>query len=170
MENNFFLKMKGTGKTPLRVNGKDAVTGLIGGFMTILTLASLTAYTSSLWLMAPFGASCVLVFSAWNAPLSQPRNVIGGNFISALTGIVVLHIFGAHPWTFALGTGLAICLMMLTKTTHPPAGADPIVVIQGAYAWSYLVFPVLIGSVIIVIIALIINNLRKNRQYPAFWL
>ncbi len=60
--------------------------------------------------------------------------------------------------------------MMLTKTTHPPAGADPIVVIQGAYAWSYLVFPVLIGSVIIVIIALIINNLRKNRQYPAFWL
>ncbi|MBL3647489.1 HPP family protein [Bacillus subtilis] len=170
MENNFFLKMKGKGKTPLQVNSKDAVTGLIGGFITILALASLTAYTSSLWLMAPFGASCVLVFSAWNAPLSQPRNVIGGHFISALTGIVVFEVFGAHPWTFALGTGLAICLMMLTKTTHPPAGADPIVVIQGAYAWSYLVFPVLIGSVIIVIIALVINNLRKNRQYPAFWL
>ncbi|WEY98458.1 HPP family protein [Bacillus subtilis] len=141
--------MKGTGKTPLQVNGKDAVTGLIRGFITILTLISL---------------------SAWNAPLSQPRNVIGGHFISALTGIVVLHLFGAHPWTFALGTGLAICLMMLTKTTHPPAGAEPIVVIQGAYAWSYLVFPVLTGSVIIVILALVVNNLRKNRQYPAFWL
>ncbi len=88
MENNFFLKMKGTGKTPLRVNGKDAVTGLIGGFMTILTLASLTAYTSSLWLMAPFGASCVLVFSAWNAPLSQPRNVIGGHLFPLLLGLL----------------------------------------------------------------------------------
>ncbi|MBL4963188.1 HPP family protein [Bacillus halotolerans] len=170
MENNFFLKMKGTGKTPLRVNGKDAVTGFLGGFITILALAVLTSYTSSLWLMAPFGASCVLVFSAWNAPLSQPRNVIGGHFISALTGLAVLHIFGAHLWTFALGTGLAIFFMMLTKTTHPPAGADPIVVIQGAYAWSYLLFPVFIGSAIIVIIALVINNLRKNRQYPSFWL
>lgn len=108
----------------------------------------------------------MLVFSAWNAPLSQPRNVFGGHFISALTGIVVLHVFGAHPWTFALGTGLAICLMMLTKTTHPPAGADPIVVIQGAYAWSYLVFPVLIGSVVIVIIALVINNFAQKSPIP----
>ncbi|MGV6971483.1 HPP family protein [Bacillus halotolerans] len=162
--------MQGKGKTPLQVNGKDAVTGFLGGFITILALAVLTSYTSSPWLMAPFGASCVLVFSAWNAPLSQPRNVIGGHFISALTGLAVLHIFGAHLWTFALGTGLAIFFMMLTKTTHPPAGADPIVVIQGAYAWSYLLFPVFIGSAIIVIIALVINNLRKNRQYPSFWL
>ncbi|KXZ19130.1 HPP family protein [Bacillus atrophaeus] len=170
LETNYLLKMKGKGKTPLKINGKDAATGLIGGFITILALASLTSYTSSLWLMAPFGASCVLAFGAWNAPLSQPRNVIGGHFISALTGLIVFHLFGAHPWTFALGAGLAIFFMMLTKTTHPPAGADPIVVIQGAYSWSYLVFPVLIGSFIIVIIALLLNNLRENRQYPTFWI
>lgn len=71
---------------------------------------------------------------------------------------------------FCIGDRACHLFMMLTKTTHPPAGADPIVVIQGAYAWSYLLFPVFIGSAIIVIIALVINNLRKNRQYPSFWL
>lgn len=64
LETNYLLKMKGKGKTPLKINGKDAATGLIGGFITILALASLTSYTSSLWLMAPFGASCVLAFGA----------------------------------------------------------------------------------------------------------
>lgn len=165
----YFKKMKGGGKSPLKVNVKDASTGLLGGFITILILSLITYKTGSLWLMAPFGASCVLAFGAWNAPLSQPRNIIGGHFISTLTGLFIYNLLGSHPWTLALGVGLAIFFMAVTKTTHPPAGADPIVVIQGAYAWSYLAFPVFVGSVIIVAAAVIINNLRNNRQYPTFW-
>lgn len=61
-------------------------------------------------------------------------------------------------------------MMMLTKTTHPPAGTDPIIVILGMYSWSYLVTPILIGSVVIIIIALFINNLCSNRSYPTFWI
>jgi len=166
----YFSKMKGKGKSTLSVNVKDAMTGLIGGFITIFVLAYLTQVTSTSWLMAPFGASCVLAFGVWNAPLSQPRNIIGGHFISTLVGLIVYHFLGNDTWTLALGVGAAIACMMITKTTHPPAGADPIVVILGAYTWNYLVTPVLIGSIAIVLIALLVNNLRSNREYPTFWL
>ncbi|TYR80913.1 HPP family protein [Priestia megaterium] len=167
---NYFSKMKTSAKSPLKVDMKDAATGLIGGFISILVLAILTNATSTPWLMAPFGASCVLAFGVWNAPLSQPRNIIGGHFISTFVGLSMYHLFGNHPWTLALGVGLAIALMMITKTTHPPAGANPLVVIIGASSWSYLFTPVLIGAVVIVIVALIVNNLRSNRSYPTFWI
>ncbi|AIE61022.1 HPP family protein [Bacillus methanolicus] len=167
---NYWVKMRGKGRSPLKANVKDAMTGFIGGFITILVLAVLTKITPATLLMAPFGASCVLAFGVWNAPLSQPRNIIGGHFISTLVGLTVYHFLGNEPWTIALGVGLAIAIMMMTKTTHPPAGADPIVVILGAYKWNYLITPVLIGSIVIVLIAVLINNLRKNREYPTFWI
>lgn len=166
---DYFAKMKGQSRSPLQVNLKDVATGLFGGFITIFILLYLTNLTATEWLMAPFGASCVLVFAAWNAPLSQPRNIIGGHFISAAIGLLLYHLLGAESWTLALGVGLSIACMMLTKTTHPPAGANPIIVILGGYHWSYLVTPVLVGAVIIVIVALLINNLRSNRSYPTFW-
>lgn len=165
----YLSKMRGKGRSPLQVHVKDVATGLIGGFLTIFTLVVLTNMTSALWFMAPFGASCVLVFGVWNAPLSQPRNVIGGHFVSTLVGLAVYYIGGNGPWAIGLAVGLAIAVMMLTKTTHPPAGADPLVVIMGGYSWSYLITPVLIGSIVIVLFALLINNVRNNREYPTFW-
>ncbi|MDQ0972380.1 CBS-domain-containing membrane protein [Neobacillus niacini] len=165
----YLIKLRGKGKSPLKVNTKDILTGFIGGTITIFILSLLAISTSSPWLIASFGASCVLAFSLWNSPLSQPRNIIGGHFISTLVGIMVYHVFGNEPWSLALGVGLAISLMMLTKTTHPPAGADPIIVIIGSHTWEYLFTPVLSGSIVIVLVALLINNLRSDRNYPVFW-
>lgn len=167
---NYLSKMKGKGRSPLQVNAKDSATGFIGGFLTIFALIFLTNVTSDEWLMAPFGASCVLAFGIWNAPFSQPRNIIGGHVVSSFIGLTIYHFLGNDPWMIALAVGLAISAMMLTKTTHPPAGADPLVVIMGKYSWSYLVTPVLIGAVVIVFFALLINNFRSNREYPTFWL
>lgn len=167
---SYLTKMRGRGKSPLKVNAKDVATGFIGGAITIFILGLLTHLTYTPLLIASFGASCVLAFGLWNSPLSQPRNIIGGHFISTLIGLVVYHIIGNEPWSLALGVGLAIGLMMLTKTTHPPAGADPIIVILGSYTWEYLFTPVLTGSIVIVLIALLINNLRSDRKYPVFWI
>ncbi|KAB7704472.1 HPP family protein [Bacillus aerolatus] len=163
-------KMKGEDINPLTVNIKDALTGLLGGFLTISILAILTSISSTEWLIAPFGASCVLAFGAWNAPLSQPRNIIGGHLISTFVGLAVYYIFGNGPWAIGLAVGLAIAALMLTKTTHPPAGANPLVVMMGDYSWSFLFSPVLAGSVLIVLFALLINNLRSDRDYPTFWI
>jgi CBS-domain-containing membrane protein len=96
--------------------------------------------------------------------------IIGGHLISTFVGLALYHLFGKGPVIMAVGVGLAIGFMMLTKTTHPPAGADPLVVIMAGSGWSYLLAPVLIGAVVIVLAALFINNLDKKRRYPTFWL
>ncbi|WP_084159228.1 HPP family protein [Paenibacillus taiwanensis] len=168
-QGRYWSKMFTTARSPLKVSLRSSVIGFVGGLISILLLALLSSWTSTLWIMAPFGASAVLAFGLWDAPLSQPRNIIGGHLISTCIGLCVYHLGGSSPMTLALGVGLAISAMMLTKTTHPPAGADPIVVITAGCGWSYLVSPVLIGSLLIVLLALVINNLEPGRRYPMFW-
>ncbi|WP_246238988.1 HPP family protein [Paenibacillus anseongensis] len=168
-ESGFWQKMRTQNRSPLKVVPKNALIGSMGGFIAIALLAFLTDLTANAWIMAPFGATCVLAFGLWDAPLSQPRNIIGGHLISTLVGLIFFHLFGRGFWVMAIAVGLAIGLMMLTKTTHPPAGADPLVVILSGSSWSFLFTPVLIGSVLIVFIALIVNNLDKKRRYPTFW-
>ena len=88
--------------------------GALGGFLAIAMLALLTSWTSNPWIMAPFGASCVLAFGIWDAPFSRPRNIVGGHLITTLSGIALFHLFGQSVWVMAAGVGLAIGLMMLT--------------------------------------------------------
>lgn len=166
---NYLSKMRGAGRSPLKVVPKTAIIGLCGGFFAIGLLALLSNWTSAVWIMAPLGASCVLAFGIWDAPFSQPRNIVGGHLVSTTIGLSLYHLFGDAVWVIALGAGLSIALMHITRTTHPPAGADPIVVIMSGSSWSFLVTPVLVGSLVIVLSALLINNLDKDRKYPIFW-
>ncbi|WP_433943574.1 HPP family protein [Paenibacillus sp. SN-8-1] len=165
----FFGKMRGRGRTPLKVVRRNVIIGFIGGFVAVGMLAILNEMGHGLWIMAPFGASCVLAFGVWDSPLSQPRNIIGGHIISTFTGLLVYHLVGGGFLSMAIGVGAAISFMMLARMTHPPAGADPLVVIMAGSSWSFLLTPVLIGAVIIVAAALIINNLDRTRNYPTFW-
>ncbi|SFL15600.1 HPP family protein [Paenibacillus sp. 1_12] len=165
----YLRKMKGEGRSPLVIHIRNVIIGFVGGTVTIAVLAWLTDMNAGLWIMAPFGASCVLAFGLWDSPLSQPRNIIGGHLVSTVTGLTVHHFLGGGVAAMALGVGLAISLMMLTRTTHPPAGADPLVVMMSGSHWSFIWTPVLAGSIVIVIIALIVNNLSRQRAYPKFW-
>ncbi|BDD12333.1 membrane protein (plasmid) [Fulvitalea axinellae] len=142
----------------------------LGGFIAIAAVALLTANTEVPFIMAPFGATCVLAFGVPDSPLAQPRNIIGGHAISTIIGLVCLHLFGNEWYSLALGVGSAIAIMQLTKTTHPPAGADPLVVILGGSSWSFLFNPVLSGAITITVIALIFNNMSKVRKYPKYWI
>ena len=140
--------------------------GGLGGFIVIFLLAQLTASFHTLLLIAPFGASCVLVFALPQSPLAQPRNVIGGHLISATVGLGVFALLGAVPLSYGLGVGLAIAAMELTGTLHPPAGADPIVVILAKASWPFLFSPVLVGALAIVIIAFVYHRGVSRRNYP----
>ena len=115
------------------------------------------------------GGSCVLVFIVWNAPLSQPQNIIGGHLIAAFIGLLFYSLFGSGMLSITLGVGFTIFHMTILGIIHPPAGANPIIIIRGGYSWSYLVTAVLIGAVMIVVIGLLINNLRNTRKYPVYW-
>ena len=116
--------------------------------------------------MAPFGASCVLLFSVSGSPLSQPANVIGGHVVATLVGLVLRLLLPNEWWAAALAVGLAIALMAALRVTHPPAGADPLVVFATDPSFGFLVLPVLSGAVVLVSVATLFHK-SSGTVYPA---
>lgn len=164
------MSRKMSGVTQQRPALQQVVTGLVGGMVGIGAVAWLTDSAGIPLLMAPFGATCVLLFAAPAAPLAQPRNVIGGHLIAALVGLLMLQWLGASPWAMALAVGVAIALMQLAQVVHPPAGANPLVIMMaGVSDYTFLLAPVLAGAVMLVVIALLINNLGAGRRWPVSW-
>ena len=113
---------------------------------------------SNIWLIPPFGASLVLVMAVHDSPLAKPRNVFFGHVLSASSGVLIFYFLGTTPISLALGLSLAIMIMQLTNTIHPPAGANPVIAILGAKTFEFVIMPVAIGASFIVIFALIYNK------------
>lgn len=111
-------------------------------------------------LMAPFGATVVIVFGLPDSPLAQAKNVIFGHLITAFIGIFFVQFIGVSPLYLAMATGLGVSAMLLTKTTHPPAGANPILIMLSAQSWSFLVTLVLIGAVVIVLLGKLMKTAK----------
>jgi len=150
----------------LKVKSGQALLSGLGGAIGIFLLSVFTIGSNAPMLMAPFGASCVLLFSVPTSPLSQPKNVIGGHLVSSIVGVFFVSLGSSSPLFLALSVALAITLMALLKVTHPPAGADPIVILLGAKGISFLFFPVLSGSILLVMVALIFHRLAGLHTYP----
>ena len=137
-----------------------------GAFLCISALAYLNSYdASNLWLIPPFGASMVLVMAVHESPLAHPKNVFFGHIISAFSGVFIYTILGFSFFSVGLGVGLAIFLMMATKTVHPPAGANPIIAILGAKGVGFIMIPVAAGAAFIVLFAIIYNQLMKRKYF-----
>jgi len=138
----------------------------IGGLFAIAVAAWLSSLSDNLLLMAPFGASCVLLFSLPSSPLSQPINLIGGHLVSSIVGILLYHLLPLEWWSLGLAVGLSISIMAVLRITHPPAGADPLVIFIGGFGWEYLIFPVITGSVLLVLLAWVFHKLPPSNKYP----
>jgi len=141
----------------------------LGSFLGISILAYLSVYSSYPLIAAPFGATAVLVFGVPDSPLAQPRNVIGGNMIGALTCVTLFFLFGAAPWVMGLSVAITIKLTQLTRTVHPPSGAVALIGILSHASWHFILTPVLCGSIIIVLITLMFSNVVPGRPYPRHW-
>ncbi|MCH7388114.1 HPP family protein [Acinetobacter modestus] len=152
----------------------DLIRSLVGGTLSILILIILSKLTNNLFIMAPFGATCVLLYAVSQSPLAQPRNVILGHFISAFIGLLFLKLFGINTISIALSVGCAIAAMQLLRCVHPPAGANPLVILLTAntieYHWSFLFSPVLFGATSLVLIAWLVNNLKSENKWPIYGL
>ncbi|MGE0050542.1 MAG: HPP family protein [Arcobacter sp.] len=167
---NYLEKFKGQGvELPPKSSIYEIAFAWLGGFISIFIIGYFTKFYDNLLVMGSFGASCVLLFGFPKSPFSQPRNVILGHFLSTFIGLVFLHILGNEYWSMALALATAIAVMLATNTVHPPAGSNPLIVFLLGANWDYLVFPSLIGAIILVIVALFYNNLHKNRAYPQYW-
>ena len=166
----YIYKMKGYKRTTPLVAPVpfDIILSLLGTIIGISAIVILS-HRFDMSVMASFGASAVLVFGVPDAPMAQPRNVIFGHTLSAVAGVVTVVLFGLTWWSPAVGTALALLLMLLTKTTHPPGGATALFAVLSQEHFSYVFTPVMAGAVILVIIGLVFNNLSPNRHYPRYW-
>lgn len=140
----------------------NLVFSLVAGFGAALAIGILSVVDSMqsgvVLLMAPFGATAVLVFGVPESPLAQPKNVILGHVITAFIGVFFVEFIGVNPLSLSIATGLAVSVMLLTKTTHPPAGANPLLIMLTGQSWQFLVSPVLTGAIILVIVGKILNS------------
>lgn len=148
----------------------------VGAFLGIGLIGLLQktsfAETDNIFLIGSFGASAVLVFGATNSPLAQPRNLVGGHLVCAIIGVTMQLLLPGNLWlSSALAVSLAIVAMQITKTTHPPGGATALIANIGSVkikslGYYYVLSPVLSGVSILLIVALIVNNIPQDRNYP----
>ncbi len=153
------------------IPSREVWLSLWGAFLGVGFTALLAFFWKCPMLLGPFGASAVLIYGAYKAPLAQPRNVLLGHFLAACIGVVTYDFFGTTFWSIALGVALALVLMTVTYSIHPPAGATAYVAIQTGglgVGYMYILNPVVLGAFILVLIGVIFNKLGK-RDYPTHW-
>ncbi|MGB0845292.1 MAG: HPP family protein [Thiolinea sp.] len=178
---SYLQKMRGGGRSsPHPLQWRNAFCSWFGGFIGIALVGLLAESNEltrhdNLFLIGSFGATAVLLYGAPAAPFSQPRYVLGGHIISALVGVTVFKLLPEPVWlASALAVSSAIMLMYLTMTTHPPGGATALIAVIGSekvhqLGYWYVLEPVLEGVVLLLVIALLINNLSPHRKYPNYW-
>jgi CBS domain-containing membrane protein len=154
------------------VNNKERVRAFCGAALGILLTALVchlfaeSIMLQSPWLIAPLGASAVLVFAVPASPMAQPWTVIGGNTISALVGIACAKWIHPTELACAVAVGGAIALMFVTRSLHPPGGATALFTSVGAVThFDFALFPVLLNSIMLVAVGLAYNNATR-RRYP----
>ena len=158
------------------INSREHFWAFVGSFIGIGIIAYLQSKTlphsDVIYLIGSFGASSVLVYGVIQSPLAQPRNLIGGHLVSAIIGVTVQKLAPDILWiTAPLAVSLSIVLMQITKTLHPPGGATALIAVTGSaelknLGYWYVISPVLVGSMILLLVALFFNNITSNRQYP----
>lgn len=158
------------------VDYREHFWSFLGAFFGIGIIALIQSHTISstenIFLIGSFGASSVLIYGAIQSPLAQPRNLIGGHVISALVGVTVYKIVPDIIWLSApLAVAFSIVLMQFTKTLHPPGGATALIAVSSTgkipeLGYGYVLSPVLTGCIILLVTALVFNNMTSNRSYP----
>jgi CBS-domain-containing membrane protein len=176
----YLKKWRGTtASSPPRVHRDEIFWSWIGAVLGIGLIAWLGAHyfaPHDLSLMiGSFGASAVLIYGAPRSPLAQPRNLVGGHVVSAFIGVACWQLFHDTPaLAQALAVATAIALMHMTRTLHPPGGATALIATLGApeierLGFWFILMPALLGPMLLLLVALLVNNLPRTRRSPDIW-
>ncbi len=181
----YLSRMAPKGHCPERKPIKKILWSWLGAFMGIYAIAKLGQlmamfdHTDIIFLIGSFGASAVLTYGAPLAEFSQPRNLVLGHVVSALVGVTVFKFVpGVDQMaiTCALAVSTAVLGMHVTRSLHPPGGATALIAVIGTdkvhkLGYWYVIFPVFLGAMVLLAVALLINNLSTNpkRHYPVYW-
>jgi CBS-domain-containing membrane protein len=176
----YIYKMKGSTRgTPPRVSNTEILWSWIGAFLGISVVAWLDHFffegTDLSLMVGSLGASSVLIYGAIRSPLAQPRNLVGGHFLSAIVGVSCWKIFHQYPWLAeAMAVATSIAIMHASRTLHPPAAATALIAVIGSpvlhkLGYLYVLIPATIAPLILLFVALLVNNIPASRRYPEIW-
>lgn len=152
-----------------KISTTRAIRSGIKGAITIMALAAISHFSEMPLIIAPFAATCITVFATPKIKFAQPMNVIGGYMVATLIGIIATKFFPHLWWMLGISTFFTIFLMSFFRVTHPPAGAIPLLIYfyHTNVDYGFAIFPILSGSVAIVIIAILLHSAPPKRQYPS---
>lgn len=125
----------------------------LGSCLAIASVAILGQYSGQPWVLGSFGASCVLLFGFPDAVFSQPRNLIIGHVLCSLIGLSFLKFIGPDWWSMALAVGTALAVMLATRTVHPPAGSNPVIIFIAYPDWTFVLYPTLAGALVLLLVS-----------------
>ena len=150
-------------------NIEPIISGLSAA-LVIGVLAFITLRTSAgIWLMFSFGASVFLVFVLHDLETAQPKNIFFGHLISVIVGIIFNETIGFSFYSLGLSVGLAVTLMVYLKVMHPPAASNPLAVLFTDVSFDFILFPVITGTIVIILMSIFINKIILKRNYPKKW-
>ena len=142
-----------------------AAASVIIGVLSFLSFETSTGF----WLMFSFGSTTLIVLIFYESEFAQPSNIFFGHLLGIIIGILFNEFFGISFITLGLSVGTTVSLMMYLKKIHPPAAANPLIALFADVSLNYIIFPVLVGSVVIIILSILINKLLLKRDYPKRW-
>lgn len=138
---------------------------IIIGVLAFLSFETSTGF----WLMFSFGSSTLIVLIFYESEFAQPGNLFFGHLLGILIGILFNEFFGISFITLGLAVGTTITLMMYFKVIHPPAAANPLIALFADVSLEYVIFPVIVGTILIIFLSVIINKYILRREYPKRW-
>ena len=150
----------------IKKNLEPIISG-VSAAIVIAILAFLTLETSGgVWLMFSFGATVFLVFVLYDLETAQPKNIFFGHLISMIVGVIFNETIGLSFYSLGLSVGVAVILMVYFKVMHPPAASNPLVALFMDLSFDYILFPVIVGTILIIILSILINKIILKRKYP----
>jgi len=147
----------------------DIVWSAIGAAVAIALALWLVADESSLFLLASLGGSTVFLFALTDAEAAQPFALFGGHLGAATIGIICFQLFGDALWVSVLAVVLSMVFMVITRTIHPPAGANPLSMVHYHAGFQALLKPVGLGVLMLFLAAMVWSRLRPGKRYPSKW-
>ena len=135
----------------------------------VLAFLSLEA-SIGIWLMFSFGATVFIVFVLYDLDTAQPKNIFFGHLISILVGIIFNETIGVSFYSLGISVGVAVAMMVYFKVMHPPAASNPLVALSMDLSFDFVIFPVITGTIAIIIMSIFINKIILKRNYPKKWL
>jgi len=174
MSNSSFLDLIGFSQQA--ASHREKIISGLGGFLGIFGI-----FMTSYWLLDPetavyivpsMGASAVLLFAAPHAQFSQPWNVMAGHALSAIVGVACWQLIPDYTVAASASVGIAISVMVATRSVHPPGGATALAAVIGSEKLHHLGYhyefqPILLNAITILLVAVVFNGLFKWRRYPS---